>query len=177
MTVRNFWRIFLKGLGIWLVLETILLSFKYVSTLVPMLIELSKESSVIPAIFISLFFFGWLVLLLYIFVFRTEWLIDIFRLEGGFNDEKIDINISQRTFIAVIIATVSGLSLVTSLPALIQSIFNFYQHDYVFRQSPSANIIVFNLVQTVISIVCMTYAFSLSKLFLKLSNSKVAEDI
>ncbi len=107
------------------------------------------------------------------FLFKTEWLIDCFKLDQGFNDEKIDISISTQTFIAIVISILAGIYFIEALPSLCKALYTFYQQDFVFRQSPKSNWIVFYFVQTVAGYILLTNGVFLSKLLIKKSTEQI----
>src|ERR1035437_6925968 len=99
MSVRNFWTVLLKILGIWLVIggfttiSQFISAFSYIGTSNG---NWWSALSVIGLLFLTI---GVYIFVLWLFVFKTSWLIDKLKLEKGFNEEKIECNIQSSSII------------------------------------------------------------------------------
>ena len=126
MTIRTFWTIFIKIIGVWLTIDGIKLLPQFFSALLyadrDNGVQLMVTSFLLLTATIILYF-----LVLRLFLFRTSWLVDKLNLTEGFIEEKIDINISTPTVLRLAILIIGGLTLVDSLPTLCQQIFTFFQ--------------------------------------------------
>src|SRR5690606_24479722 len=89
-------------------------------------------------------------------VFKTAWLIDKLHLDKGFDEEKIDLNIQLSTVLTVTTIVIGGLIFVDSLPQLCKQTFVFFQQKNMFRESPTAGLISFQLVNTILRYLLMT---------------------
>ncbi len=154
MTIRTFWTIFIKILGLWLVrhcLDVIPQSFTT-------LLYLNGESSMLEAVY----WFGIIaattaiyLFVLWVFVFKTNWIIDKLKLDKNFTEERIDLNISSKTVLRIATLIIGGLILVESLPALCKQLFTFYQEKTIFRKYPGTGWIIFHLVKSIIGYVLL----------------------
>jgi hypothetical protein len=169
MTIRTFWTIFIKILGIWLTLgclsaiPVVLSPIFFASTSA---IE-SMTFALIPLIFLILFYF----LTLWLFVFKTAWLIDKLHLDKGFIDDKIDLNVQLSTVLNVATIVIGGLMFIDSLPELCRQAFIFYQQKNVFIENPTTGWIIFFLAKTIIGYLLMTN----SKTIITLINKQTAK--
>lgn len=168
MTIRNFWRLFLKALGIWIITSSVVVALNYLSAVIPFYNEWSGYA-LLAILFLAIFSVGIFYLIIRYFLFKTEWLIDRFKLDQGFDSEKIDIAVSSQTFIAIVIAILGGINFIDAVPGLCRSLYAFYQQDFIFRQSPKSGTIIFYFVQTVIGFILLTNGAWLSKLLIKKS--------
>ena len=156
MSVRNFWTILLKILGIWLVLEGFstlshfISAFSYATTYNATWWNIL---SVIGLLFltIAIYFF-----VLRLFVFKTFWLIDKLKLEKGFTEEKIEFNIQSSSIIKIAIIILGGYLFVDSLPQFCRRIFMFFQQKGMLIDNPDTSWIIFYLVESVIGYLLMT---------------------
>jgi hypothetical protein len=171
MTIRNFWRIFLKAMGIWIIISSITVGINYISAFASVYNDWDS-TTLAGLLFLSIFSIGIFYLVILFFLFKTEWLIDRLKLDKGFENEKIDIAISSQTFIAVVIALFGGIYLADALPDLCKSLISFYQQEYIFRQSPGAGKILFYFVQSVTGYVLLTNSKFLSKTLIKKTNDE-----
>lgn len=155
MTIRTFWTIFIKILGIWLVMDSLTVIPQFISTLFyidPN--DNGQEYALAIALLlltIAVYFF-----ILRLFVFKTAWLIDKLHLDKGFDEEKIDFNVQLSTVLTVTIIVIGGLMFVDSLPQFCKQTFMYFQQKNMFGESPESGWIIFNLVKTILGYLLMT---------------------
>jgi hypothetical protein len=157
MTIRTFWTIFIKILGIWLVLDSITVIPQFISAL--SFFGTTTDQSVLGlvGVFVLLLLtIGIYIFILRIFVFKTAWLIDKLHLDKGFTEDKIDINIKRPTVLAVATIVIGGLLFIDSFPLLCKQTFTFFQQKSMFRENPDSGWIIFHLVKTIIGYLLMT---------------------
>lgn len=155
MTIKTFWTIFLKILGIWLVLDSVTVIPQFISTLFypdPYDTGLGLPLSIA----VLLLTIGVYLFILRLFVFKTAWFIDKFHLEKGFDEEKIDLNVQLTTVLTVTTIVIGGLMFVDSLPQLCKEIFVCLQQKNIFRENPRSGWLIFLLVKTILSYLLMT---------------------
>jgi len=149
MSVRNFWTVFLKILGIWLVIQGVSVIPSFISV-IPFMENNSKDISVV-LLTVSIYFF-----ILWLFVFKTSWLIDKLKLEQGFIEEKIEFNIKRSSIITIATIVFGGLIFIDSLPLFCKETFSFFHLKHMFIDNPGSGSIIFHLVKTVIGYLMMT---------------------
>ena len=155
MTIRTFWTIFIKIIGVWLTIDGIKLLPQFFATL----LYADRDSGV--QLMATLFLFLAATFILYflvlrLFLFRTSWLVDKLNLTEGFIEEKIDINISTPTILRLAILIIGGLTLVDSLPTLCQQIFTFFQVKSSTDEFRNYGWIVLNLTKVLIGFLLLT---------------------
>ena len=155
MTIRTFWTIFIKIIGVWLTIDGIKLLPQFFATL----LYADRDSGV--QLMATLFLFLAATIILYflvlrLFLFRTSWLVDKLNLTEGFIEEKIDINISTPTILRLAILIIGGLTLVDSLPTLCQQIFTFFQVKSSIDELRNYGWIVLNLTKVLIGFFLLT---------------------
>jgi len=157
MTIRTFWNIFIKILGIWLVLSAL--------TVIPQFARMltffgttSNDRLLGIGITVALFLLtiGIYALILRLFIFKTDWLIDKLHLDKGFSEEKLELNIQRTTVFTIAVIVIGGIMLVDSFPLLCQQTLVFIQQDNLFRESPNSGWIIFHLVKTILGYLLMT---------------------
>jgi hypothetical protein len=155
MTVKTFWTILIKILGIWLVLESLTIIPRFILTL---FYSYPKGTTQGFAITLSmlLLIMGVYLFILRLFVFKTSWLIDKLQLDKGFEEEKIDLNIQLSTVLTVATIVVGGLMFVDSLTQLCKETFVFFQQKNLFLESQTSAWIIFNLVKSLLGYLLMT---------------------
>jgi len=164
MTIKTFWLIFIKVLGLWLVFDTAMASIQFFTTLIYM----DDFGSMVAAIIGLLVFFY----IIRMFLFRTEWLIEILRLEKGFSEDKIEFNTDQTNALNVAILVIGGLVLIDSIPQLCKEAFSFYQDSNIFRNNPSTGYLIFYLLKSIIGYLLMTNSRFVADFIFKKSKDK-----
>jgi cytochrome c biogenesis factor len=155
MTIRTFWTIFIKILGIWLVLSSVTVIPQFILTFVYAGSNDTSRDFALAA-GLLLLTIGIYVFILRLFVFKTAWLIDKLHLEKGFDGEKIDLNVQLSTVLTVTTIVLGGLMFVDSLPQLCKQTFMFFQEKDLFRESPTSGWIIFYFVNTMLGYLLMT---------------------
>lgn len=126
MSIRSLFNIILKVLGIFFIkdiLETIL-------QLVSLILNLTKSDIVGEAIWALLFTI--LILLIYglisyYLIFKTESIIDKLKLDSGFDEESIALNMHRSTILSICIIVIGGLMIANEIPNLCRQLFFYYQ--------------------------------------------------
>jgi hypothetical protein len=157
MSIRNFWTVFLKILGIWLVIEGVSVLPQFISAL-PFFGQNNNENlwAFLYVIGLILLTVGIYIFVLWLFVFKTSWLIDKLKLEKGFIEENIEFNIQSSTIITIATIVIGGLIFIDSLPQFCRQTFSFFQQKNMFIENPTSGWIIFHLVKTVIGYLMMT---------------------
>lgn len=157
MTIRTFWTLFLKILGIWLILSGL--------TIVPQFITAfsffgdNHQDNLFAAVYVIVLMIltiGLYFVILKLLVFNSAWLIDKLKLDKGFQEEKLDFSVSLKTVLTIATIVIGGLILVDALPMLCKQIFTFIQQKIVFREDPQFSWIIFYSVKTLIGYLIMT---------------------
>lgn len=155
MTIRTFWTIFIKILGIGIVLNSVIVILQFISTLFYVDSNYSVQSFALIATLLLLTL-GIYIFILRLFVFKTAWLIDKLQLDKGFDEERIDLNVKLSTVLTVSTIVIGGLMFIDSLPQLCKQTFEFFQNNYLFRQNQSSTWIILYLVKTILGYLLMT---------------------
>jgi len=157
MTIRTFWNLFIKILGIWLVLSALTVIPQFARMLT--FFGTNSEGRLLGiGITIALFLLtiGIYALILRLFVFKTDWLIDKLRLDKGYTEEKIELNIQRTTVFTIAAIVIGGLVFVDSFPLFCQQVLLFIQQGHPFSESSTSGWILFYLVKTILGYLLMT---------------------
>ncbi len=157
MTIRTFWTLFLKILGIWLILSGLTVFPQLISTLA--LLGENQQDNFFATIYIIallLLTVGLYFIMLKILVFNSNWLIDKLKLDKGFQDEKLDLSITQKTVLTVATIVIGGLIFIDALPWLCREVFTTIQMKTVFREDPKFSLLIFYIIKALIGYLLMT---------------------
>lgn len=155
MKVKTFWSIVLKILGIYIVLGSISIFPQFFSS-VYYIFQNDSSNDTIEILFFSFMILGLYVFILWLFVYQTSWLIDKLKLEKGFEEEQINLNIKESTILNIAIIIIGGLMLVESLPIFCKSIFQFFQQKSLFKDYPDTGWIIAYFLKAIIGYLLMT---------------------
>lgn len=157
MTIKTFWLILFRILGIWLVLDSVKIIPDFISTLFSFATEPEQKMQVYVWTF-SFFLssIGLYAVILWLFFFKTDWLIYKLNLEKGFTEDRIELNIPRSTVLSFAIILIGGLMFVETLPQICRLIFSYFQGRNIFNQNPISGSIIYILAKTIIGYLLMT---------------------
>lgn len=125
MTPRTFWTILIKILGIWFIFSAV----TFISQLIALLfISINAESGgTLTSYMVSILIIGIFTGFIWLMIFKTNWIIDKLKLDKGFQEEKIELNIHRSTILNIAIIVIGGWMFLDALPLLLKSLFHYYQ--------------------------------------------------
>lgn len=162
MTIRTFWMILIKILGLFLISGALIvlpqsISFMYYAFKSGEFIDIVSVSAIN---LILLLIYG---LLIWLCVYKTSWIIEKLKLDKGFEAEKIELNIGESKIITIAIIVIGGLIFIETLPVLFRDLFIFFQDKNLFKDYPKSGWIIFGVCKVVIGYLLMTNSFKIAK--------------
>jgi len=115
---------------------------------------------------------GIYIFVLWLFVFKTSWLIDKLKLENGFAEEKLEFNIQLSAIIKIATIVIGGLVFIDSLPQFCRQTFIFFQQKSMLAENESTGWIIFHMVKTVIGYLLMTNSEAVAKFIMKYNKTE-----
>lgn len=156
MTIRTFWRIFLKAIGLWIILESISILASF------LLVFLSSQGKEIEYNFNYLTFLiqfilvsGGYFLVFRYFILKTDWLIDKLNLDKGFEEGNLDVKIDPKNILTLAVIVLGGFLFVHSIPILFSELFLFSQGKEIFSENPGSHWIILYGIETTIGFLLM----------------------
>ena len=158
MTITTFWNILLKILGIWLILSglSVIPQFIWAFSVFGNQPKGSTMMGIIAIAGLLIFSAAMFIIILWLFVFKSDWIINKLKLDKGFIEEKIDLNLKLNTALTISIIVIGGLMFADSLPQLIRFIYSGFQQDDLVRKDPVTALIILYLAKTIIGYLLMT---------------------
>jgi hypothetical protein len=170
--VCAFWNLIIKTIGIWLFIQGIMSLPGMVMNFI-MVYNTPYSSS--GAIFFQGLFFVvpilFYVLVLRHLVLKTQGIIDLLKLEKGFDETRIDITLPYNKVLRIIIILIGGIVFITAIPSLAENLYSFITEDSLFNTSPRATSLIVGVIQAIIGFLVMTN----SDLVLRYINKKNGE--
>lgn len=152
MSVKSFWIILLKILGIWFILDSLKVLEQLISSFYFLINPIYENDEVvyisfgILLILIVLFF-----ITLRLFLFKPKWLIQKLKLDKDFDQENIDVKLDKNSVIRIACIFVGSFLFIESFPQLISRVFQFFQQENLFRESPTSVWIILEAVKCIIA--------------------------
>lgn len=173
MTIRTFWHLIIKSMGIWIVIHGIM---SLPGMITQFLVTYNTAYlSKTEFIFTELFYFVvpilFYLLVLRFLVLKTQGIINLLKLEKGFEETRIDMALPFNKVLRIIIILMGGFLFVSAIPVLIETIYSFLKEDRIFSDSPRSLAIITNAVQTIVGFLIMTN----SDIVLRYINKKSGE--
>lgn len=162
MSIKTFWSILIKILGLLLLLGALTIIPQWLSSLYSAYQSHDNET------FITLIIIFALIILVYFFVFkwcvyRTSWIIDKLKLDKGFENETIELNGNGNKIIAIAVIVIGALMLVESIPIFIRQLFVFFQQEALFKDYPQSGWMIFHFAKAIIGYLLMTNSIKIAK--------------
>lgn len=108
-------------------------------------------------------------IILWLFVFKTEWLISKLKLERGFTEERIEFSIPRSTILSVSIIIIGGLVFVDSLSGFCKELFSYWQQKHLFVENSSSAWLILNSIKVILGYFLMTNSKYLVSLLIKMT--------
>jgi uncharacterized protein (DUF2062 family) len=158
MTWHSFWTILLKILGLSIFIDAFSLIPNLVFSLLTVGIGIGSalEENFILSISIIILSTAIYVTSIWLFLFKTDWLIDKLSLDKQFKEDKLEINIHRSTTIQISTIVLGALLVINTFPALFKQIFEFYQERKMFIKSENSRYLVFNIIKTALGFFLIT---------------------
>jgi hypothetical protein len=158
MTPRTFWLILIKIIGIYLILESILVSIQFVSSIYYIYID-KDHKGLTYLVIMGLIMAGLYFLILRYCVFRTELIVDKLHLDKGFEEEKFELKIHRSTVLSIAVIVIGGVLFIDALPMLCKQIFFYFQSagpDKGVKENPASGWVIFYFVKLFTGLFMMT---------------------
>lgn len=176
MTIKTFWTILLKILGLSLVLGGLKVVPKFLSAL-PFFgrndgVHFQAFWYMLVLLLLSLALYA---LILWLFVFKTAWLIRLLHLEKGFEEERIDLNLRSSTVLSLAVIILGALLFIESFPLFCQQLIVYFQQLHLKHPTNHTGWIIFHLVKAIMGYLLMTRSRPLIKLIHKALGNQADE--
>lgn len=180
MSPRSFWTILIKVLGIYVLLQALVGIPSFINMTQAIYYEGFQpyEKTNYFAIAYLLLLLGIFWLIIWVCLFRTDWLIDKLKLNAGLIEENLAFKMHRADILKIVIMLIGGLTLVDALPAACQELFSCIQKvkDYGgFKKDPTSTYLLFNLIKIGISIFMLTSSQLIVNYMEKKRRNPVAE--
>ncbi|HEU4789454.1 MAG TPA: hypothetical protein VFS71_07200 [Flavobacterium sp.] len=166
MEIKTFWSIIIKLIGLWFLVNCFYIIPQLYGSLSYFDGDLNWESLIWTWLFTLL---GVLIycFIIRIFIFKTNWVVEKLKLDQGFTQEKIDLNISSYTVLQIVVILIGGYIFIQGLPVLCQQGIEFFQQKVLLRNYNGLSYLVYNFLRTLFGFIIMTNSNSAVKYICK----------
>jgi hypothetical protein len=166
MEIKTFWTIVVKSIGLWFLVNCFYIFPQFLTMFSYTNGELEWESLLVS--WISTFSIIILFcLIIRLFLFKSEWIIDKLKLDKNFVEQKIDLNISSSTVLSIVVTIIGGVVFVQGLPTLCQQIIEFLQQKSLLKDYSNLSWLVYNFLRTLFGFLIMTNSKAVVKIIEK----------
>jgi hypothetical protein len=162
MTIKTFWTILIKILGLLLILGALNVIPQWLTSIYSAYQTGDFESLTI----VTLIFLAILIVYYFVFklcVYKTSWIIEKLKLDKDFENPNIDLNSNSFTIISISTIVIGGFMLVENIPNLFREVFIFFQQESLFKDYPKTGWIIFDFIKVVFGYLLMTNSSLIAK--------------
>lgn len=168
MTPKTLFTIILKIFGLWLILSLILF-IPTLFSIIPFMFQ-NDTTTLYLLVLVAIISIGIYVLIIWLLLFKTSLIINKLSLDKQFEQQTIDINISQKTVIQISIIIIGGLLIIKHIPLFISEIItytNLTQFEEKTFENTSFNLILLKGMTLLIGYLLMNNSKSLTNWIVK----------
>lgn len=170
MLINTFWKVVIKSIGLWLLVNCVWIIPQFTSTLSFIDGEIGWENLILVWAMCIL------TLIIYIFItrlflFKTDWFIKILRLDNNFNEERISLEIPAQTVLSITVTVIGAIWFLKSFPDLIGLLFEFLRQKELIKNYSETGWLIYYFFSSVTGFLVMTNGKAVSSYIWK-ENSK-----
>lgn len=156
MSMRNFWLICLKTLGMWLIINLFISLPNMIYNLITLFTTpdsgMNVTIGITNAVFVSVIY----LLIFQFLILRSHQTIDFLKLDKVFEGIRIHLAIPYEKLLKIVIILIGGVLLIDAIPNLVENIYSFIDDDPFFGQTlKTINIVIYSTL-TIMSLLIMT---------------------
>ncbi|WP_026705350.1 hypothetical protein [Flavobacterium soli] len=161
MHINTFWKIVIKSIGLWLLINCVWIIPQFTSTLnfINGEIEWGNLILIWLICFTTLIVF---ILVTRLFLFKTEWIIKILKLDKKFIEETIGLDIPAKTVLSITVTIIGAIWFLMSFPNLITSIFEFLRQKELIKNYGETGMLIYFFIATISGYLVMTNSKSIT---------------
>ncbi|WP_413998196.1 hypothetical protein ACMDB5_10425 [Flavobacterium sp. W1B] len=162
MQIKTFWTILIKIIGLWIFLSSTSILPQFFTTLSYTNGSLDTESLLLLWLILlgTIFIY---ILIIRVFLFKTNWIIEKLKLENNFAEERIDLNIKNSTVLTIAIIFIGGIILVESLPSFFGRLFDFFRQKSLLKDYSDTSWLIYYFIKIIIGYLLLTNGKNIAK--------------
>ena len=161
MYINTFWKIIIKSIGLWLLINCVWVIPQFTSTLNFIDGEIGWDNLILVWVMCLATLLVY-ILVTRLFLFKTEWIIKILKLDKNFAEEKIGLEIPAQTALSITITVIGAMWFLKSFPNLASSVFEFMRQKELIKNYGETGWLLYYFISTIIGFLIMTNGKSVS---------------
>jgi hypothetical protein len=155
MTIRTFWHLILKTLGIWLFINGLLSLPVMIYTVLNVFSNSYSNSFALGEISYFVLAIAFYLLIFQFLILKSQWTIDLLKLERGFEDTRIDLTIPFSKLLRIVIILIGGIIFIQAIPYLVENLYLFITGNLPFNQSFTTLKLIIHSAQAIVGFLIM----------------------
>ncbi len=156
MTIRTFWHLILKTLGLWLFINGLISLPGLIYAVIESFSNGYSQSFAFVEFSYLILAITFYILVLQFLILRSQWTIDLLKLERGIEQTQIDLTIPFSKLLRIVIILIGGILFIKAIPKLVELVYLFIKGELMFSESPYTVNIIINAAQAVLGFLIMT---------------------
>jgi hypothetical protein len=164
MTPRSLFNIIIKTIGIFFIRDLLGLIPQFLSGFLYFSGSENNTTAIwiLCASAVQIAIYGWM---LFILLFKTDWLIERLALDKGFAEERLDINLHRSTVLYLVFVLTGILVIINALPGFCRNVFIYFEQKKLsYDQHPDLSYLILYLVEIIIGLLLLGNAKALVNL-------------
>jgi NADH:ubiquinone oxidoreductase subunit 5 (subunit L)/multisubunit Na+/H+ antiporter MnhA subunit len=157
MTIKTFWIVLLKIIGLSLLFSCVSIIPHFLSMLPSLRNSSDNLSLLLPQVILLLVALSLYIFFIRLFLFKPSWIMEKLKLDKGFEEDKIDLNWQPLKILNIAIIVIGGLIFIDAAPEICRQLFVYFQQKNLFSDSPTSNWIIFNFSKAIIGCLLIAY--------------------
>lgn len=175
MEIKTFWRIVVKGIGLWLLVNSIYVIPQFASTFSFAELGGLNWENLIAVWIITLGTLAVYLLVTGFFLFKTEWIVRVLKLDQKFTENRIDVNIPYKSALSIAVIVVGALIFVEAIPRLCSSIYEFVKQKELIKDYSGTSWLIFYFLEALSGYLIMTNSKTIIKFIDKQKNDDIKQ--
>lgn len=161
MKLNTFWKIVLKSIGLWLLINCVWVIPQFMSTLNFINGEVDWNNLILIWLicFVTLIAY---ILATRLFLYKTDWLVKILQLDKNFAEDSIHLQLDPKSILSITVTLIGGVYFMKSFPSLANSIFEFARQKELLRDYLDLGWMIYFFCSSVIGFLVMTNGKNIS---------------
>ena len=178
MTIKSFWIILLRIIGLWFAIQSLTIIYQLFGSIFLFSKEADMSSVLIFSSTLALSLTLYL-LIMYLCFYKTTLIIDKLKLDSSFSEEKIELNNNLNSILIIVVIVLGGVIFINAFPAFIKNVISYMQVNVQYGQriKDFRSFEYFNLIKSLIGILLMTNSRVIANFIVRQTNKTNKSDI
>jgi hypothetical protein len=156
MSIKNLFNIIIKVIGI-LFIQNIIAYVTAMSSVFMMYTSHEKTWQMFDVLKVSVISLFVYLLLLWLFIFKTDYVINVLKLEKAFDEETLPLNMHRSTILSLSVIIIGGYMLINGIPDVIRQLYDVFKHKSEFGADTYYTYLALSISKCIIGVVLIGF--------------------